>query len=176
MGKTDGKNKKSKYEDEDESEEEQIKKSKKKSHKDEGHRSKSHKNKDDGDILSDIDIKDDGEEIEEDHQNDEIINSKLSKKRIDPKIPIGQLKPEEIFSYLTQTGVKPDEILRYIAKLGEETLNPQLKFGSLHLIDRLVCRRYGSKSRRRPPPRNYSNYGRNYHNKGMLNDRQYLYD
>lgn len=94
---------------------------------------KSRKSNDtDEDDLSDIDVDD-----ENDHgENDEVVSGgaprrPVPRKEINPDTPIGDLKTEDILSYLINVGT--------------DTLNPQLKFGSINLLNQLTGRR------RRPP-------------------------
>lgn len=127
--------------DDDEEEDETPKKSKKETSKS----SKSKKSKkadEDEDELSELEGVDDEELPVESNENDEVATSQRSEKRpvkiIDPKTPIGSLKTDDILSYLIQVGT--------------DTLNPQLKYGALNLLQQLTGRRrrpmYGSKSNR----------------------------
>lgn len=93
---------------------------------------------DEDDELSDLDVND-----TDDNAQDESLTSrpiqKTPKKVIDPETPVGDLKTEDILSYLIQRGA--------------DSLNPQLKHGALDLLHRLTGRR-----RRQPPPRNQGNF------------------
>jgi len=93
---------------------------------------------DDDDELSDLDVND-----TDDNAQDESFTSRpiqrTPKKVIDPETPVGDLKTEDILSYLIQRGA--------------DSLNPQLKHGALDLLHRLTGRR-----RRLPPPRNQGNF------------------
>jgi hypothetical protein len=98
------------------------------------------------DQLSDIEVDEEGS----DNDNDEIVTAKQVKperKMVNPKTPIGDLKIDEVLSYLVQ--------------VAESSLNPQLKYGCINLINQLKGRRrrpnqpmYGSKSNRGFAPRN----------------------
>ena len=95
------------------------------------------------DELSDLEV---GETDE--NAQDEAFTSrphqKTPRKVIDPETPIGEVKTDDILSYLIQRGA--------------DSLNPQLKQGALDLLHRLTGRR------RRPPMRN--NQGNNQGNFG----------
>lgn len=134
-------------EDEDLLEEEPVKKSKKNSKVDKKKSKKEAAPEESEDDLSDLDIEDDIAEGNDSGDNDEIISHKSRKnekerqpiKKIDPETPIGSLKIDEILSFLIQKG--------------DESLNPQLKFGSLNLLKELTGKKrrgqmYGSKSNR----------------------------
>jgi hypothetical protein len=84
------------------------------------------------DELSDLEVdEEDGNTIES-TENDEVITAQRPPiKIIDPKIPIGQLSIQDGLSYYVQVGT--------------DTLNPQLKYGALNLLNQLTGRR------RRPP-------------------------
>ena len=96
------------------------------------------------DDLSELDVEDE-EAPAESGENDEVVSNNAQvrqpRKVIDPKTSIGKLKP--------------DEILNYLIQLGADTLNPQLKFGSINLLNQLTGRRG------RPPPygSNRGNFG-----------------
>lgn len=96
------------------------------------------------DPLTDLDAEeiDETAETGESGENDEVVSSHKQErppvKVIDPKTPIGTLKTDDILTYLIQVGA--------------DTLNPQLKFGALNLLQQLTGRRrrthppsYGSK-------------------------------
>ena len=118
------------YDDDDEIINEVVpKKSKKVSDK---KKSKKSRKDEPEDELSDIDI--DNESGNDLEGNDEVINGdsfskrkQIPRKEIDPETPIGELKTEDILSYLIN--------------IGNDTLNPQLKFGSLDLLNQLTGRR-----------------------------------
>jgi hypothetical protein len=104
-------------------------------------------NVNDEDDLSDLDVNEDDNTPIETAENDTIIqnNEKPPRKIIDPKTPIGQLSIQDGLSYYIQ--------------LGEESCNPQLKYGALNLLKQLTGKqrryppRYGSKSNRNFNPR-----------------------
>jgi hypothetical protein len=81
--------------------------------------------------LSDLEVD------EEDPSNiDEVVSGTTHSpphKEINPRTPIGDLKIEDVLGFLIQTGA--------------QTLNPQLKYGALNLLQQLTGRR-----RRRPGP------------------------
>jgi len=86
---------------------------------------------DEVDDLSDLDVDEEGPQ-----DTDEVVpgsGGPPPHKEINPRTPIGDLKIEDIFSYLIQKG--------------NDTLNPQLKYGSLNLLQQLTGRR-----RRNPGP------------------------
>ena len=95
----------------------------------------------DEDELSDIDV--DEENSGDTAENDEVIEGgpqrkPIQRKDINPDTPIGELKT--------------DDILSYLINVGTDTLNPQLKYGAIGLLNQLTGRRrrqpvYGSKSR-----------------------------
>jgi hypothetical protein len=99
---------------------------------------------DDEDDLSDLDVEEEDTPAIESADNDTVVSQKRERtpaKLIDPKTPIGELKTDEILSYLIQVGT--------------QNLNPQLKYGALNLLRQLTGRRrpasrpaYGSKSNR----------------------------
>ncbi|XWV25918.1 hypothetical protein QJ857_gp1162 [Tupanvirus soda lake] len=111
----------------------------------------------DEDELSDLDVddEDDAPAIES-AENDKIVSSQKHErppiKVIDPKTPIGNLKTDDVLSYLIQVGT--------------ETLNPQLKYGALNLLKQLTGRR-----RRHPPPTYGSKSNRNFNNRGGFSQR-----
>ena len=98
---------------------------------------------DEEDELSDLDV-DEDDCANESADNDEIVTTHKHERQpiklIDPKVPIGDLKIDEVLSYLIQ--------------LGNDTLNPQLKFGALNLKQQLI-------GRRRRPPQNFGGSKRN---------------
>jgi len=112
-------------------------------------------NEEQEDELSEIEVNDENENTTG-GENDEILignkSNKPQRTNIDPKTPIGNLKTNEILNYLIQ--------------VGDHTLNPQLKFGTLELLAKLTGRRYkrysynggGSKRGARS---NYTGGGRN---------------
>lgn len=93
------------------------------------------------DDLSDLDVDEEVSQLEI-TDNDEVVVSQKPerppRKLIDPSTPIGQLNTQDILSYLI--------------KIGEDNLNPQLRFGALNLLQQLTGGRrrpaYGSKSGR----------------------------
>ena len=98
---------------------------------------------DEEDDLSDLDVDDEDTPAIESADNDTVVSQRHERtppKIIDPKTPIGQLKTDDILSYLIQ--------------VGSDTLNPQLKYGALNLLKQLTGRvrrpqqQYGSKSNR----------------------------
>ena len=105
------------------------------------------------DALSDIEFDDD----KADQQQLAPLKMK-NYKTINPETAIGELKA--------------DEILNYLISLGEETLNPGLRFGALSLLKQLTGRRrrnpYGSKRNNFRPPPQYSR-----HRGGPPNHRPY---
>ncbi|MEM0353991.1 MAG: hypothetical protein QXW79_00280 [Thermoplasmata archaeon] len=82
--------------------------------------------KEDEDELSDLELVEEevpthvDESLLEGHKNQLI-------KVVDPKTPIGELKTDDILTYLIQ--------------VGKDTLNPQLKFGAYNLLMQLTGRR-----------------------------------
>lgn len=90
------------------------------------------------DELSDIEMEDETPQ-NEGSENDEVVRTgprshSRPQKLIDPKSTIGDLKTEDILSYLIQ--------------VGDTTLNPQLKYGALNLLRDLT----GKSRRPRPRP------------------------
>jgi hypothetical protein len=100
------------------------------------------KDEDDEDELSEIDIDDedapDEEEEDQEEDHDEVVHSAaghgahqerppVPRKVIDPKTPIGQLNIEDVLGHLINVGT--------------ETLNPQLKYGAINLLNQLTGRR-----------------------------------
>lgn len=88
------------------------------------------------DVLSDVELDEEAEEGE----NDEIVEAKSRRppvKKIDPESAIGELKVDEILSYLIQHAT--------------DTMNPELRNGCVGLLKRLKGGRrprYGSKTNR----------------------------
>ncbi|MEM3061961.1 MAG: hypothetical protein QW303_00245 [Nitrososphaerota archaeon] len=100
--------------------------------------------KEDEDELSDLElVEEDSNQIEEGPLESQ---KNQPTKVIDPKTPIGDLKTDDILTYLIQ--------------IGKDTLNPQLKFGAYDLLMQLTGRR-----RRYPPPprRQFLRGGRGWH-------------
>jgi len=91
---------------------------------------KSKKGDEEEDELSDLEIDiENSNQTQENNDNDVIINGQrnIQRKAIDPNAPIGELKT--------------DDILGYLIERGNETLNPQLKFGAINLLNQLKGRR-----------------------------------
>lgn len=146
------KNKKKKEDIEEELAKDELYKEKKKS----GSKSKlkTHKKfEEEEDELSEIDER----ELTDNEENEQATvpspSTRVHKREaIDPNTPIGKLKPNEILSYLI--------------KLGGDTLNPQLKYGSIDLLNQLTGRRrryqmYGSKRNDNGFNRNHGGFNRN---------------
>jgi len=151
-------------------EEQIIKKDKKNASKIKGKKYKKTSEADaEEDELSDLDLEEEDQTNNNNETNDEIIDSSKNnqlreRKIIDPKSQIGKLKPDEILSYLVQ--------------LGADTLNPQLKWGSLNLLKQLTGKRiyrpplYGSK--RNGPGNNFrDNNNNNYRGRDNNNNNNY---
>ena len=96
----------------------------------------------DSDELSDLPV-DDIEALEDSGDNDEVVTNnkpdRPPRKIIDPKSRIGSL------------GI--DDILAYLIQVGEQNMNPQLKYGAINLLGQLSGRR------RRPPQQNFIRRG-----------------
>ena len=107
-----------------------------------GKNNKKGKKDEDEDELSDLDVDEEDQPAIESAENDVVISSQIHdrqpRKMIDPKTPIGQLSIQDGLSYYIQ--------------LGEDSCNPQLKYGALNLLKQLTGRRrngpqnFGSKS------------------------------
>lgn len=162
------KNKKGKYHEEDDSiddiiEEDELeeatpKKASKKSKKSSKGKKKQEEEEDE---LSEIEVDDEDNAEDEDNvpvetaDNDQVVSTQKQKtpiKKIDPKIPVGELKANEILSYLIQ--------------LGDDNLNPTLKRGALNLLLELTGRR-----RRHPMSQGqmrgrYNSYNPHFANRG----------
>lgn len=120
---------------------------------------------DDEDELSDIDLNeiDASSPLSEENNNDEMVSNKKQehferhpRKIINPETTIGELKTDDILTYLIQ--------------IGEETLNPQLKYGAINLLNQLTGKKkrhspnYGSKRG------NYNqHYNHNFNNRNNFN-------
>jgi hypothetical protein len=119
------------------------------------------KEADSEDDLSDLDVDDedtldDNDRPVESAENDTVVSSQKHerppRKIIDPKTPIGQLSIQDGLNYYIQ--------------LGEESCNPQLKFGALNLLKQLTGRR------RRYPPTFGSKTNRNFNPRGGFQQRR----
>lgn len=107
------------------------------------------------DVLSDIDVEEDDMPAVESDENDNIVSHRkqVFHKEIDPNTPIGELRADDILSFLIE--------------MGKRDLNPQLKFGALNLLKTL-------KGNKRHPNRHYGSKGpsNNYnHNNYIPNNR-----
>ena len=119
----------------------------KKSKKTKKHSSKTKKVDDEDDELSDLDVEAEEAVVESADQNDMVtsnqsnFNNKF--RTIDPKSRLCDLKA--------------DAILNYLIQLGNDDLNPQLKYGALNLLKQLT-------GKRRNHPQMYGNQTHGYHN------------
>lgn len=113
------------------------------------------------DDLSSIDV-DEEDAPNESGETEEVISTHKAEKPphkvIDPKTPIGQLKPVDILSYLIRVGI--------------DDANPTLKYGALNLSKQLTGQRrrtpnYGSKGNRY----NQNNYNQNNYRGGFRGGR-----
>ena len=133
-------------------------------------RNKKLENNDEEDELSELELDDENPPIETGDNDNVITTQKTEKtiKQIDPKIPIGNLKTDEIISYLIQSGKK--------------TLNPILTDGALRLLRQLTGKQrnfgfnrsksnryYPNQNRGRFPNRNSNNNYRNPRNTRSVN-------
>lgn len=108
--------------------------------------------KEDDSEISDIDL--DENEVNEHQSNETNDNDDSSKQNEDEYENGNQHKIEQLYEDVDPKSrlcdLRPDKILSYLIKLGNDTLNPQLKFGALNLLKTLQGRRrrrtaYGSK-------------------------------
>ena len=108
--------------------------------------------------LSDVDVEDQENQFQEDGENDELLEAKdvnkPTRKPINPKTPIGDLKTEDILSYLIQ--------------IGGDNLNPQLKYGALNLLNQLTGRR-GRNFQQNNRGRDFNNFRGSYNNTNQRN-------
>lgn len=104
------------------------------------------------DELSELQLDDDNHSSEGD--NDEVVTNRRpqnARPLVNPKTPIGELNTNDILSHLI--------------KVGEESLNPQLKYGALDLLFQLTGKK------RRNHNHNNNNHNNNYNQRRFYGPR-----